>query len=247
MDYDHLAKIDKFVFGLAKKFDRGLLPYDLSARAAELDGAVGGAALVAAGADPSWADRLEAAIARFASRAAALQAKSSKMKPSGRGHADRALLQVEKRVNKALTALDVWDATVYPHRQVQLDFEQLDAARAALAETVDPADATAARTALEGVGITDPYGLDFGYENYQPQLATHDAGWAGGLFWSAQGHFAPYLDVTPALEKLDGAEYGAAAASVDLMIAAEVAQLDQRLDALSATLEAVTALPRTVK
>ena len=94
--------------------------------------------------------------------------------------------------------------TVYPHRHVQLDLEQLDAARAG------PAGRAAS-------------------------------------YWGAQGEFAPYLDVTPALEKLDGAEYGVAAASVDPMIAAEVAQLDQRLDALPETREAFTALLRTVK
>jgi hypothetical protein len=244
MDYDYLAKIDKFVFKLAKKFDRGLLPYDLAARAAHLDGAVDGAALVAAGAHQAKADRLEAAIARFARRAAAFKARAPKMRPSVRGHANRVLLQVEKRINKAFTALDVWDTTVYPHEQVQHDLVQLKAARAALA---DPADAAAARAALEGVGITDPYGLDFGHENYQLQLATHAEGWAGGLYWGGQGHLAPYLDVVPVLEKVAAGQYAAAAASVDLMIAAEAAQLDQRLDDMSAALDAVNALLRTAK
>ena len=51
MDYEYMAKINKFVFAIVKQFDRGLIPYDIAARAADLDDNVDGAALVAAGAD----------------------------------------------------------------------------------------------------------------------------------------------------------------------------------------------------
>ncbi len=245
MDYDYLAGINKLVFGIAKQFDRGLLPYDLTARAADLDGNVDGDALKADGASAAKVDRLEAAIARFADRSAALKARSAHIPAYRRATANDLLMQVEKRVNKAFTALDVWDTTAYPHAQVQWDLEQLNAALAGLA--ADPVDDAAVLDSLKGVGITAPYALDFSYENYLMQLATHRPGWEGGLFWGAQGHLSPYLDVVPAMQKVDDGAYAAAAASLSVMRTYEVNQLNDRLDAMSRTLDGVNAVLPSIR
>ena len=243
MDYDYMAQITKLTGGIVKQFDRGLLPYDIAARATHLDDNVDAAALVAAGASVAKVDRLSAAIARFASRAGAYQARASKIPKARRTSANRNLLKVEKLLNKNLTALDVWDSTVYPHAQVQWDLEQIGAAIAAL--TSEPVDESAAIDALMGVGITDPYAVDFSYENYLLQLAMHQPGWSGGLFWGGQGQLSPYLDVVPVLDKVDDGVYAGAVASLTVMQADEVVELDKRLDGMSATLDAVNAtLPR---
>ena len=244
VDYDYLAKINKFVFGILRQFDRGLLPYDLSARAADLDDNVDGAALIAAGAKPALANLLEAKITRFKARANAYQARAAKIPAKRRTVANVKLMNVEKRLNKAFTALDVWDTTAYPHAQVQWDLEQLNAALAALAAPVDP---DAAKAALEGVGITSPSGLVFSHENYQMQLATHAPGWSGGLFWGAQGHLSPYLDVVPAWHKVDDGMYAAAAAGLSVMRDAEVDELNARLKEMTLTLKPVNAILPTIK
>lgn len=239
MDYGYLAKINKFTFGIVRQFDKGLLPYDLGARAADLDDNVDGVALIAAGAKASVANALEAKIAQFKARADAYQARAGKIRAKRFAVANVRLMNVEKRLNKAFTALDAWDTTAYPHAQVQWDLEQLNVALAALAA---PADAVAAKAALFGVGITDPSGLDFSYENYQMQLAMHAPGWSGGLFWGAQGHLAPYLDVIPALQNVTDGKYAAAAASLSVMRDAEVDELNARLKEMTLTLKPVNAI-----
>ena len=239
MDYGYLADINKLVFGIARQFDGGVLPYDLSARAADLDGSVDGAALVAAGADEHVVGALESSITRFGKRAAEYQARAASIPACRHSVANVLLMNVEKRLNKGFTALDVWDTTVYPHAQVQYDLEQLNAALAALA--ADPVDAAGARAALESVGITSS-GLSFSYKNYRMQLATHSPCWSGGLFWGAQGHLSPYLDVMPELAMIDAGDYAAASASLGDMRDAEVAELNHRLVDMSRTLRPVNAV-----
>ena len=153
MDYEYMADIDKLVFGIAQQFDSGLLPYDLAARAADMDANVDGAALKDAGASAQKAARLDKAVARFDARASAFMARASHVKARKVHSTNVRLLHIEKRINKAFTALDVWDTTVYPHVQVQWDLEGINAAIAAL--TADPVDPAAAIDALKGVGITE--------------------------------------------------------------------------------------------
>jgi hypothetical protein len=245
MDYEYMGSINKLVWGIVKKFDKGLLPYDLSARAADVADNVDADALKEAGAAAAKVDRLEAAVARFASRAAAYHKRAAKIPAGRRAAANRKLMAVEKTLNKGFTALDAWDDTVYPHAQVQWDLEQLNAALAGLA--AGPVDADGAIESLTAVGITDPYGLDFGHENYQMQLEMHRPGWSGGLFWGAQGQLSPYLDVLPAIWKIQNGVYAGAAASLMVMRDAQVMELDKRLDRMSATLDKANAALPSVK
>jgi hypothetical protein len=245
MDYEYLAKITKLVGGIAQQFDKGLLPYDIAARAAELDANVDGTALKEAGAGPKRADRLEAAVARFVARADSYMARAPEIKGGDRSSANVRLLKLEKKINKAFTALDAWDSTVYPHAQVQWDLEQINAALAAL--QADPVDKAGALAALEGVGITDPYGLDFSHENYVMQLAMHAKGWEGGLFWGAQGHLSPYLDVVPVMAQVDGDDVAGAIASLETMRMAEVKELNKRIVAMTAKLAGINGMLRAIR
>jgi hypothetical protein len=245
MDYAYLGQINKLVFGIVRQFDRGVLPYDLSARAADLADNVDGTALTAAGAKTSVVNALEAKIAQFKTRADGYQARAAKIPVRRQVSANGQLMNVEKRLNKAFTALDVWDTTAYPHAQVQWDLEQLNAALAGLAAaSVDP---DAVKASLEAIGITAPSGLDFSYENYQLQLAMHAPGWPGGLYWGAQGHLSPYLDVIPVWQKVDDGKYAAATASLKIMQAAEVDELNARLEGMTKVLQPVNAIIPTIR
>jgi hypothetical protein len=187
---------------------------------------------------------LESSITRFSARADAYQARAAAIPARRQAMANVQLLNVEKRLNKAFTALDVWDTTVYPHAQVQYDLEQLNAAVAAL--TALPVDAAAATDALESVGITYN-ALAFSDETYQMQLRMHAPGWSGGLFWGEQGHLSPYLDVMPALAKIDAGKYAAAAASLAVMRDAEADELDARLGAMTKALQPVNAVLPSIR
>ncbi len=74
------------------------------------------------------------------------------------------------------------------------------------------------------------------------QLAMHAPCWSGGLFWGAQGHLSPYLDVMPELAMIDAGDYAAASASLAGMRDAEVAELNHRLVEMSRTLRPVNAV-----
>jgi hypothetical protein len=245
MDYDYLADINKLVFGIAQQFDTGLLPYDLAARAVNLDDNVDAAALKDAGSSAKKADRLEKAVAKFNARATAYMARAPQIRERKFWSVNVRLVNIEKKINKAFTALDVWDTTVYPHAQVQWDLEQINAALEAL--TADPVDPVAAIEALKGVGITNPYGLDFSHENYLMQLETHAKGWSGGLFWGAQGHLSPYLDVVPVIDMVNATAYDDAVASLEAMKAMEVKDLNKRLVKMSATLAGVNGVLSSLK
>jgi Iap family predicted aminopeptidase len=237
MDWDSLARFDKFLLRTLRKFDRGVLPYNLLDRADHLAAAVNADELKAAGADAAKADRIAAAVAEFQARAAAYQARSAKFKVGAVNRINKQLLAIEKRINKSFTGLDAWDSTVYPHAQVLYDLQQLGAALAALE---DPVSEAAALDALSEVGYTAA-GLDFSYENYQMQVAMKQPGWWGGLFWGAQGHLSPLPDVMPAMDKIASGRYGAARASLGAIVTSEVDELNDRLDGMSATLDWVNA------
>ncbi len=245
MDYEYMGKINKLTWSIIRKHDKGLLPYDLSARAADLADNVDGDALKAAGASAAKVDRLEAAITRFANRAAALETRAASIPASRIVDANRKLMAVEKLINKGFTALDCWDTTVYPHAQAQWDLEQINQALAALGS--DPADVGTALDALKAVGITDPYALDYGYENYLLQLEMHKPGWYGGLFWGGQGQLPMYLDVVPAMNKIDDGMVAGSMASLTVMRDALVMDLDKRLDRMSVTLDKVNAALPLIK
>ena len=74
---------------------------------------------------PAKAARLDKALSpSFNARAVRLSWPAPPTSRRARGAAANVrLLHIEKRINKAFTALDVWDTTVYPHAQVQWDLE----------------------------------------------------------------------------------------------------------------------------
>jgi len=244
MDWPSLARFDKFLMQVVSKLDKGVLPYDLPARADSLAGVLEGDVLKDAGADATAVDRVVCAVETFAAEAAAYEARSTSFKANkvnGRHGINKRLMAIEKKIHKAFTALDSWDSTVYPHEQVLYDIQQLQAALAALEPPVDEA---AALEALSSVGYTGA-GLDFSHENYLMQLAMKQPGWWGGLFWGEQGHLSPLLDVRPTMADIESGDYDAAKATLESFTASEVEELNARLSAISDALDWVNSrLPR---
>jgi len=92
---------------VAWQLDADLLPYDLSARAADLKANVSTAGLVAAGADPAAVTRLTTATTAFADAAAAFQARRAQIRSANCAADNAKLMAIEVALNKEFTALSV--------------------------------------------------------------------------------------------------------------------------------------------
>jgi N-acetylated-alpha-linked acidic dipeptidase len=238
MDWGYEAKLNKLADVFVTKFaGQGVLPYSFADRASELAGTIDGTELLAAGADPGVVARLTGDLADFQSAAAWWEANRASVPARAMAAVNKTLLKLEVALNGNFTALDVWDLTIYPHQQVLLDLESLNAAIAALQPPTP--DQGAALSALQNVGLT-VNGLSFSYEVYKASLAVHAANWPGGLYWGALGHLAPYLDVMPEYDMVAGGDYAGGLAALLPVRSSEVAELNVRLAHMADVLESVT-------
>lgn len=234
VDYKYLAKIAKFAFRVDWRLENGLLPYDLPARAETLAASVDGDALLAAGADPDTVARLAGDIDAFSAACDAYDAGKDAIRDVAR--ANRKLLWVEKQIHDDFTALDCWDATIYPHQQVLGDVQLLNASLEALGE--NPVVADDAAGPLWGVSQMY-YGLTFSYDAFVDDQQRHAPDYYR-LSWGGQGQLAPYLDLVAEYDQIYAGEYAAAATSLASVRDDELALLNERLSAMAATLEKVT-------
>ena len=190
IDWEYMADLAKLVFRAQKSIDSGVLPYSLETRADHLGANVDDAELLGAGADPAAVTRLTDAMAAFGDAAAWLEDNAAGLDP---GAANPVLLKVEKKINRAMTALTPWDATIYPHQQVMWDIQGMQAAVTALSD--DPVDTDAAFSALTGTYLTW-YGASFSYPVFLKELTRHDPDYYR-INWGGQGHLPEPLDVMP--------------------------------------------------
>lgn len=239
VNWSLVADYTKFIFRIVKQFDRGLLPYDLSARADDLAAFVIPDDLLGAGADPDAVDRLAEAIAAFQDAAAAYEARKDTI-PARHVPAVNAMLrQIEKQINDNLTALSAWDWQIYPHEQVLNDVLSLEWAIDALQQ--DPADTDTALEALSNVALTF-YGLMLSHDVYLYDLARRDPNY-DRVTWGAQGHLIHYLDVIPQFNAIaSGTWDGQTIADLQAMLDLDLSDLNGRLNAMSDALEQVTPL-----
>ena len=167
-----------------------LLPYSLSARANDLADKVGdGARLKLAGADSTTVDRLVADIADFQSSAAAFEGKT--VPPKKLAAVNAGLVQIQKTIDGNLSALNVYEGSIYPHQQVLGDIENLQATLKALAVP----DKATALGALVNVALT-VQGIEFSPEVYVYELTRHDPNYYR-VTWGGQGHLAKFVNVVP--------------------------------------------------
>jgi hypothetical protein len=148
------------------------------------------------------------------------------------------LLALEKKLNAAFTALDVWDGTVYPHQQVQWDLEYFNAAIGELSK-VNPV-AAKATGALDNLGFTW-YGPYFSDEVYARELWRHAPDFPR-LTWGAQGKLPIFWNVMPQYRMIETGQFAAAEAQLEDMRTKQISDLNARLVAMTGVLDDAAAL-----
>ena len=240
VSWPYAGKVAKFTNVLVRKLNGRILPYNLSARAADLNAAIPAAELNAAGADATTVGQLRTAMHGFSAAVAKFEATPFAAAFCATVNAGK--LAIEKQWNTTLTGLDVWDYSAYPHQQVLWDVEYLNDALGHLQGSVDKAKAI---SALENVGLT--WNAEyFSPSVYTNDLLRHDPSYPL-ITWAGQVNEAPHLNALPAIDLLNADDVAGAIILLTTMRDSEVTELDSRLAAITATLNVmtpmVTALP----
>ena len=239
VDWGYLAGVAKFIFRVEQPFNDGsLLPYGLKSRADSLAATVVPGDLEDAGADPAAVDRLAAAVTAFQTAAGDYETRASSIPAAHIPRDNAALLKIQKRISRSLTGLSPWQTTIYPHEQVLLDLQSLNQAIGDL--QADPALSDDALGALSNVDLTY-WGPMLDRDVYAHLLTRLDPSYKK-VAWGAQGHPVwPVLDVMPQYDAIADGSWDAA--TIDELIAMrdqELADLNARLDAMSAAIESFT-------
>ncbi len=233
VDWRYFASCVKMLQKVGVALDRRLLPYNLTARAVQIESTVNPAELEAAGASSAAATRLAGAVQAFKDAAAAYDARAASISPGARADASRLLMKVAKAINRNFTALDWGDNTVYPHQQVLWDLQAVNSALAAL-QAPSP-DTAAALETLAGIGFTW-YGLTFSPVVYYHELNRHDPDyWA--INWAGQGHLPQPIDVLPEYRAIEAGDLSQAIDDLQEERDRQASELDVRLNAMAAVLE----------
>ena len=243
IDWSYVADIAKFMFRYETACNGGLSPYDLSARATDLASAVSASDLLSAGADQTSVQALSTAIDGFTSAADAYEGRAASIPASHDGAVDVQLRGVEKRLNSSFASLNAWDYNCYPHEQVLNDVQCLEAAIAAL--QAQPADTATALDALSGVALTS-YGLMLDQPVYLHDLMRRDPAYYR-VDWGGEGHLVDYLNVVPQYDAIQAGTWTTGTvAQLHAMLTRDLRDLNARLDAMTATLQAVTPVVQTL-
>ena len=236
IDWGYFGSMGKLEFRWASRFDAGLLPYDLSARADDLSASVNTAALTAAGADPATVARLDRDVAAFHAAADGFTARRDAIPAASLAGVNASLLGIEKQILANFTCLDVWEATIYPHQQVLLDVQSLQAALTELSKRTPNAS-----TATKDLGNVSQtwYGPFFSPEVYEWELTRHQPD-SPRLFFGSLGHIPRLWNVMPQYRQIEAGQFAAAKAGLQPMHDAALADLNARLADMCAVLESVT-------
>lgn len=153
------------------------------------------------------------------------------------------LMKAERILNSALTGLDQWDSTTYPHAQLLDDVQDLNKAIAHL--DAQPVEAADAQADVVNVGPMF-YGEMLGRRVYERQLVRQSAHY-DRLNWGGLAHLEQYPNVYSAWEAIGAGKYTTARSSLVGMRAKLLSALNRSLvseagtlDAASKTLEKVT-------
>lgn len=240
IDYPFLGDIAKFQFRVAKKFDRGLLPYTLSARSDDLAAALKAPVVEGDGAptvDDVIADSVgetdyvhfAAAVERFAGVCARYDSVADRIPAAGRSAANAQLMRIEKLANTSFTSLDGLDNTTYPFDQVSRDVYHMEKAYVTLDEADPDFDAAAAEIAATGLMW---YGTNFSEPVFKKVLQQHRPTFYH-VCWGAQGHLARYQNLVPDYEAALAKDAPTALALLDHQILVQKADLSERIVTLT--------------
>jgi len=239
VDFEHLARIAKFVYRAAAEIDAGPLPYSLSALAGGIAATLKADDIRAAGAGAAVVSRLEKAAAELGRAAEAVDAAVPGLAGGSAVVANSALLDAVKILNAGLTSVSPAedDATVYPYQPVLKDLRGVRAALAAL--RANRPDGPAALKALESVYLTRQ-GVLFSHRAYLRQIARLDPAFAR-IAWGALAKLPRPLDLVPQYRLIEAGEGVRAAAELEPVEMALAADLESRLDRMAETLEKAAA------
>lgn len=234
IDWKFFGQLNKLEFRIARALDKGLLPYNLQDVADDIAETVDKDQLEATGADATAVAAFVDDVAAFQEAAAAYEADKASIGAAQIAATNAELVKIEKRLNTAFLSLDPNDEVLWAHQELVRDLEGINAALAALQE--DTPHPHAAKEALEGVYLMW-YGLTFSEVPWQTYLAWHAPDAVG---YGTTANVVEPIDAVPAYNLIDAVEYKDAIDALTGLKTARVAELDARLDALSAALQEVT-------
>jgi hypothetical protein len=241
LDWGFFKKNIKLNAELAKSIDRGVLPYSLSTQSDALLKASTDIGFKAADVDAGAKAAYVGSVRSLASAAKKYDARRDNVKAAAVASTNQALLAIEKSLNSNLTALDVWDDTIYPFQQSMTDLGAMQAALGALEKT--PVAYRSAIDALGGVNCAW-YGLYFSYPVYYNNLLQRQPGYVHANM-ADLGRMAMFVDVIPERNAVLDARSAktvptAAIDSLKAKIAAEEADIKVRLETLTGVLDGAT-------
>ncbi|MFC1761308.1 M28 family peptidase [Planctomycetota bacterium] len=193
IDWKYLAQIGKFIHKAVQGLDVGLLPYDLLERGRDLESAINREELQKSGADPIVVSGLMDTVDGFKKEASIYQSHCQSILPGKIKVTNNRLLEIERILNKGLTALSSEGLTCYPHQQVLTDANGLKCAITAL--QAHTPDTRLALKVLEKVGDTK-LGIRFSEEVYQRLLERKNPDYKN-LHWASEGKLPVPLNVIP--------------------------------------------------
>ncbi|MEI6727242.1 MAG: M28 family peptidase, partial [Actinomycetes bacterium] len=236
IDWSYLAKNAK-LYGLVQRgLDSSVLPYDFTARASHFAANFDAQALTDAGADAAKVSRLGASLDAFAAAGGSWAAKSSQVAARNVSYDNTQLMKAEKILNGALTGLDQWDSTTYPHAQLLDDVQDFNKAIADL--DAQPVQADAAQADVSNVGPMF-YGVYFGQQVYERQLQRQRTDYYR-VNWGSLGHLERYPNVYSAWSAIGAGDYAGARSSMVTMRDRLLSDLNASLASEAGTLDAAT-------
>jgi len=125
IDWSYLGDNVKLYGLVQQSLDTSVLPYDFTARAAQFADNFDTQALVDAGASAAKVSKLGASLDAFTTAGSSWAAHSSQVPARRVAAVNTRLMKAEKILNGALTGLDQWDSTTYPHAQLLDDVQDL--------------------------------------------------------------------------------------------------------------------------
>ena len=193
IDWKYLAQISKFIHKAVQDLDNGLLPYNLLERGRDLVSVINRKELQKAGADPIVVSDLMDTLHAFKKEVSIYQSNCQSIPPEKIEAINKRLLEIERILNKGLTALSSEGLTCYPHQQVLADANGLKCAITAL--KADTPDTRIALKALEKVGDAK-LGRRFSEEVYKRLLERKNPNYKN-LHWATEGKLPIPLNLMP--------------------------------------------------
>lgn len=245
IDWSYVGKNAKLYRRVQQGLDKGIVPYDFTARADQFADWTAGdqEALVAAGVDEDQVDWMYEQFDRFAAAGQAFKDKKEHIWPAQTGLVNARLMEAERIINSNLTALDQWEGTTYPHVQLLDDVAELNATIADL--EADPVDPDQAQADLYDVGPFW-YGDMFGQQVYERQLQRQRPTYYR-INWAGLGHLERYPNIYTAYQQIGEGDYATAHDSLVVMrdrlladLANAVADEGETFAAAAAVIEEVT-------